>query len=958
MTPLDYTGYAFAILYGLSMIALSTYGLHGLWLLRYFRKHRAAAAAQEELECNTALPPEADLPKVLIQLPVFNERDVVHRICQAMVALEWPRHLLEIQLLDDSTDDSVEIGKSCIAELITQGLNAKHLHRTNRVGFKAGALEEGMATSDAEYVAIFDADFIPAPDFLTRAIKPFFADENLALVQGRWEHTNREQNMLTRCQAIGIDGHFAIEQGARAWSGLPMNFNGTCGLWRRRAIEDAGGWEHETLTEDLDLSYRAQLKGWSCTYRLGLAVPGELPANIAAWRSQQFRWAKGSMQTAKKLLPRVWRSTWKTHHKIAATLHLTHYAVHPLMLVSLIVAPIALWLSPAIPHSLLFFGLLAFIVGVVSPIATYASSQCVLRGKDAMKYMRHLPALASIGTGIAISNARAVWEAWAGIESPFVRTPKQGDSAGSYKAASNMGIAELLCSLWAVVGISLSLSGGRPWLTPLLLIYCSGFLWVSLLSIRFWFSANPAQTKASWRIDLPLITCALLSIATYSFLSRSSFWVDSAWSWFTAGISLSALYLFSSWFINKNTGSRRSLFIILVAAVLFRCFAFTIPVSNDLNRYVVEGVQAAYSQNPYSVAPLAESTHALMSNQGVYDTLQNVNHPSWTAIYPPLMIAAEMFITHINNSVSFMNLASALAELAAMGFILAILISRNLPPTLILLAAWNPIGPLWLTGEGHNDSFMLAALAAGCWMWERKGHMSSLITLTAAALFKPFAGIALIARFFDVRLRAFLWPTLFAICCYLPFSSAGAELFSSLGRFGADKHYHGAFYNIASEAARLFGLDGTTVFSALPYMLGVIVLAGCGLLIYRDRKGIAYHGAGDHLALTGKLFIFVFLCLPTLYPWYMSALLLFIPFLRHSKGLILWTAMTPVFYLHGLAIDKAIAASGDPTAWAESIPVSIIAHLPAVLFFSWDMFTRSRPWQLQLSQSTTSLDAA
>ena len=237
-----------------------------------------------------------------------------------------------------------------------------------------------MAISEAEYVAIFDADFVPRPDFIQRAMKPFLQDDKLALVQGRWEHHNRGHNMLTKLQAIGIDGHFAVEQSARAWSGIAMNFNGTCGMWRRSAIDDSGGWEHETLTEDLDLSYRAQLKGWRCTYRLGMDVPGELPAHINAWRSQQFRWAKGSQQTARKLWPRIRRSNWSWGHKLAALLHLTHYAVHPFMLMSLLAAPIALWLCPTPPMPLLMAGLVAFLIGVFSPITTYIVSQFTCMG--------------------------------------------------------------------------------------------------------------------------------------------------------------------------------------------------------------------------------------------------------------------------------------------------------------------------------------------------------------------------------------------------------------------------------------------------------------------------------------------------------------------------------------------------------------------------------------------------
>lgn len=473
--------------YVLAVGLLALYGLHSLWLLVLFLRHRRAAAAQAAAEAATPLPADDQLPHVLVQLPVFNERDVVVRMLDAIGRIDWPKDRLHIQLLDDSTDDSVLIGRAAVATLVARGLDAVSLHRTDRTGFKAGALENGMKHCDAPFIAIFDADFVPEPDFLRIAIKPLLADPGLALVQGRWEHFNRNDNVLTRAQAVGIDGHFAVEQGARAWSGLPMNFNGTCGLWRRSAIIDGGGWEHDTLTEDMDLSYRVQLVGWRCTYRIGLAVPGEVPADVNAWRSQQFRWAKGSIQTAIKLLPRVWRSSWSLHAKLCASLHMTHYMVHPLILASLFAAPLAMLLVErgSVPIWVLMLGLLSFVVGALAPILVYTVSQLTLHGRAGWRNLRSLPILAGIGTGIAISNAKAVWQAVRGKQSAFVRTPKAG-SAGtsSYRARAHNGVPELLCALWAIVGMAVGFIGSHTWVTPLLAIYLSGFAWMSFHCIR------------------------------------------------------------------------------------------------------------------------------------------------------------------------------------------------------------------------------------------------------------------------------------------------------------------------------------------------------------------------------------------------------------------------------------------------------------------------------------------
>jgi cellulose synthase/poly-beta-1,6-N-acetylglucosamine synthase-like glycosyltransferase len=487
MSPLVPTSLIAAVFYGLSVICLALYGLHSLLLLALFLRHRRAAKAQAETEARTALPPDDQLPHVLVQLPVFNERDVVIRLVEACGRLDWPADRLHLQLLDDSTDDSVLIGREVVARLRARGLDAVHIHRTDRTGFKAGALDHGLKVCDAPFVAIFDADFVPNPDFLRKAIKPLLADPGLGLVQGRWEHLNRNDSILTKAQAVGIDGHFAIEQGARAWSGLAMNFNGTCGIWRRTAIEDAGGWEHDTLTEDMDLSYRAQLKGWRCTYRLDLPVPGEVPADINAWRSQQFRWAKGSVQTAIKLMPRVMASSWSWWRKAFAFLHMTHYFVHPLILLSLFTAPLAMLAIKyeMVPMWVLMCGALSFVVGALAPIAVYIASQLVLHGRAGWRNLVSLPALAAIGTGIAVSNATAVWQAVRGRQSAFVRTPKAGAAGtSSYRARAHSGIPEAICAGWAALGIAVGYIGAHSWITPLLAIYLSGFAWMSFHCIR------------------------------------------------------------------------------------------------------------------------------------------------------------------------------------------------------------------------------------------------------------------------------------------------------------------------------------------------------------------------------------------------------------------------------------------------------------------------------------------
>ena len=280
------------------------------------------------------------LPVVTTQLPVYNEINVVERLMEAVAAIQYPAGRHEIQVLDDSTDESVDIIAQKVRALRKQGVDIHHIRRRDRSGYKAGALRNGLSKARGEYVAIFDADFVPPPDFLLRAM-PFFLDSpRLSLVQARWGHLNEDESLVTRLQALGINGHFMVEQGARSANRLFMNFNGTAGVLRKTAIIDAGNWQGDTLTEDMDLSYRLQLRGWQCRYLFDLVAPAEIPRDMNSFKSQQFRWAKGSTQTAIKLMPRIWRSSAGLFAKIQAFMHMTHYVIHPLMLILALLAPL------------------------------------------------------------------------------------------------------------------------------------------------------------------------------------------------------------------------------------------------------------------------------------------------------------------------------------------------------------------------------------------------------------------------------------------------------------------------------------------------------------------------------------------------------------------------------------------------------------------------------------------
>lgn len=421
-------------------------------------------------------------PKVTVQLPIFNERNVSERLIKAAAALDYPRDLLEIQVLDDSIDETMEIVDNISSRLKEEGANIIVVRRGSREGYKAGALEYGMSISNSEFFAVFDADFVPAPDFLRRTIPPFFADSKIAFVQTRWGHLNREESLLTRCQALGIDGHFLVEQPARAAAGFFMNFNGTAGVWRRKAMEDVGGWSNATLTEDLDLSYRVQLAGWKSYYTENIVAPAEIPVTIAALKSQQFRWAKGSIQTARLMLPRVWKGPYSLLKKIEAFLHLTNYMVHPLMLTLAILA------FPILQFNLIKMPPWVFMIAVV-PLAAATFGPSIMytiaafRNPESRRFsFVWLPLLVLYGTGIAVSNTTAVLEAIIGKSSSFIRTPKKGSFIKSgYRLQKNKVWAfEIFVGIYSIGSIMAGITSGNYGIMPFLIIFAAGFLTVGI----------------------------------------------------------------------------------------------------------------------------------------------------------------------------------------------------------------------------------------------------------------------------------------------------------------------------------------------------------------------------------------------------------------------------------------------------------------------------------------------
>lgn len=395
---------------------LSIYGMHRYFLTYLYVKNKQKAPKPQKYT--------GPLPRVTIQLPIYNERYVVERLLEAVTRVDYPRALLEIQLLDDSTDETRFVASRLVSEYARAGHPVSYYHRDNREGFKAGALAEGLKHASGELIAVFDADFVPPPPVI-RQMAEYFADPQIGVVQGRWTWVNRHYSNLSEVEAILLDGHFVIEHGGRNFSGRFFNFNGTAGMWRRAAIEDAGGWQHDTLTEDTDLSYRAQLKGWKFVYDPNIECPSELPVEMNSFKTQQARWAKGLIQVAKKLLPRIWRSRQPLRIKLEATFHLTANIAYPLMVVfSVILLPAMIVRFYQGWFQMLYLDLPMFLASTCSVSSFYMVAQRELYPKDWWKRIRFMPFLMATGIGLSVTNSKAVIEALVGKRSEFVRTPK------------------------------------------------------------------------------------------------------------------------------------------------------------------------------------------------------------------------------------------------------------------------------------------------------------------------------------------------------------------------------------------------------------------------------------------------------------------------------------------------------------------------------------------------------
>jgi cellulose synthase/poly-beta-1,6-N-acetylglucosamine synthase-like glycosyltransferase len=478
------------VLYFFVLSILAIYGWHRYYLVYLYMKHKDQAPAPPE--------PLAVLPPVTIQLPIYNEMYVADRLIDAVCEMDYPRDLLEIQVLDDSTDETKDIAELAVRRHASRGFDITHLHRVDRRGYKAGALEAGLKVAHGKFIAIFDADFVPPKDFLRRTLPYLEQRPDVGMVQARWGHINHDYSLLTKIQSIMLDAHFVLEHGGRNRAGCFFNFNGTAGVWRRDAIEDAGGWQHDTLTEDLDLSYRAQLRGWKFVFLPDLVSPAEVPVEMNSFKSQQHRWAKGSIQTCMKLLPEILTSKQPLSVRAEAFFHLSANFNYLLMsLLSILMFP-AMWVRYNMGWSeMLLIDVPLFAAATMSVCYFYMVSQRELY-TDWRTRLKYLPFLMSIGIGLCVNNTRAVLEALFRKQSEFARTPKYGierdsDDWVGKKYHQSLGVQPLIelgLGLYFTGTVYYALINQIYGTLPFLMLFQVGFLYTGLLSILQQFTGE------------------------------------------------------------------------------------------------------------------------------------------------------------------------------------------------------------------------------------------------------------------------------------------------------------------------------------------------------------------------------------------------------------------------------------------------------------------------------------
>ncbi|WP_304066064.1 cellulose synthase family protein [Pedobacter glucosidilyticus] len=475
--------YSILIIYAFCLLAIFIFSIGQAFLIYYYIK-----SSKKEVKALSW----HHQPKVTVQLPLFNELYVVKRLIKSVCELDYPKELLEIQVLDDSTDDSLALTAQLVKEQQADGFNIKHITRTKNIGFKAGALQHGLEQASGELIAIFDADFVPSQDFLQKLV-PYFQDAKLGMVQSKWEHLNEDYSLLTKIQSFGLDGHFTVEQTGRNKQNLFINFNGTAGIWRKACIVEAGGWQHDTLTEDLDLSYRAQLKGWKFKYVEDFSTPAELPMELNAYKSQQHRWTKGAIETSKKMLSQIWKSDESLARKIFGSLHLLNsYAFLLVFTASILSLPI-LVIKNLHLVDILYFNLMTIFVGGFIIVTIFYTTSYFSKKTSLLNFVKLFPVFLSFSMAMSFHNAIAVLEGIFGFKSDFIRTPKfninnkkEGFKDNIYikKSLPKSFYVELFLTFYFLSGMMMSFIYQDFGLLPFHTLLFCGFCMLNFYSIK------------------------------------------------------------------------------------------------------------------------------------------------------------------------------------------------------------------------------------------------------------------------------------------------------------------------------------------------------------------------------------------------------------------------------------------------------------------------------------------
>jgi cellulose synthase/poly-beta-1,6-N-acetylglucosamine synthase-like glycosyltransferase len=847
-----------------------------------------------------------DLPKVTTQIPIYNEYNVAVRVIRAVATMDYPKGKHQIQVLDDSTDETCELIDNEVCTLKSKGIDISVVRRKQRTGFKAGALTNGLKEAAGDLIAVFDADFIPQKDFLLRMVPLFIRNDKLGIAQARWGHTNNNQSLLTRIQAIGIDGHFMIEQPARAWNGLFMNFNGTAGMFRKKAIKDAGGWQEDTLTEDMDLSYRIQLKGWKACYSLATVAPAELPENIHAFKSQQFRWAKGSIQTALKLMGQVVKSKRSNFVKIQAFMHLTHYCVHPLMLfVSILALPVLLTFPIKLePWAFAVFALL-LCVSMTGPSALYTGSQVSL-GPGWLKRIMYLPFLICLGVGLALSNTRAVMEAFIGKQSPFVRTPKKGAQEHiNYHRRKSLSLSfEFILGCYCFVAFIFYIIQQKYLIGPFLAIYSIGYTYIAVLG--FLHSARNTNKDRVYRNALTAI-CGF-------FLVVLCFWMGNSGSigsqfpvfllLYTGLWGLALIFLVS---LNKRTGRIRTEVWIFIVAVLCRMALFNLPASGDMNRYLWEGRMLNHAVNPYAEAPDAPALQHLRD-----DVWKGINHPDMTACYPPGSLGLFSQLVKVSYRPSLFKSIFVGFDLATLIVVFFLLRKKKKDARMAVLYGLNPVVLVSFAGQAHLDSLMIFFMSAAVLAWYTRRWILMFVLLALSVQSKQIAFLLLPFIIKRENLR-YLW--VFALCVLVPFipfmDHSIMDPFRSLITFSISMAHNGSIHGLL----RL--LTGSVSTATIICMLLFAVL-------YYS----AFRQKSRDPLLMGLYILGAFLLLsPTVHFWYLCWLIPFLCFFPRWSWIVLCLTIGLYFVADWMLLNYGV--------WRQPIGMQVVQWLPmyAVLLY-------------------------